>query len=163
MLLFTWQDWQDCSDRYKGHPSSITQLVKMNENEVLSGCSDGVVRRIGILPNTLLENVCSISKSAKNVDGDGIERLRVSSEGLLGISTMEGVKIFQHKPEDLFDKTLTSVSSDEDSNPLQEEFDSDEEEQVMTNHQVDSDEEYEKPKKKPKIGFQVQCSFDDLD
>ncbi|CAI2175530.1 11210_t:CDS:2 [Funneliformis geosporum] len=52
--LFTWNNWGDTSDRIVGHPQSIDTLVKINEDLVCTGSSDGIIRLIGILPNKFL-------------------------------------------------------------------------------------------------------------
>ncbi|CAH1766115.1 20048_t:CDS:2 [Entrophospora sp. SA101] len=49
--LFTWGDWGDINDRFLGHPSSIDSIVKINEETLCTGSSDGIIRVIGILPN----------------------------------------------------------------------------------------------------------------
>ncbi|CAG8546112.1 5238_t:CDS:2, partial [Acaulospora morrowiae] len=52
--LFSWGEWEDCNDRFIGHPSSIDTIVKINEDMICTGSSDGIVRVIGILPNKFL-------------------------------------------------------------------------------------------------------------
>ncbi|CAB4376841.1 uncharacterized protein OCT59_018778 [Rhizophagus irregularis] len=52
--LYTWNDWGDTSDRIIGHPQSIDTLVKINDNLICTGSSDGIVRLVGILPNKFL-------------------------------------------------------------------------------------------------------------
>ena len=37
-----------------GHPSSVDALVAFDEDTVLSGCQDGMIRVIGVLPNAML-------------------------------------------------------------------------------------------------------------
>ncbi len=62
-----------------GHPQSIDTLVKINEDLICTGSSDGIIRLVGILPNEFL-----------GVIGDHgdfpIERLRLSHDNNLLVS-----------------------------------------------------------------------------
>ena len=40
--------------RYPGHPDSVEKLVRFDDDTVLSGGGDGVVRALSVLPNSLL-------------------------------------------------------------------------------------------------------------
>lgn len=51
--LFTWGEWEGYSDRFPGHPDSVDCMVKLNEDTIVTGSADGVLRVIGILPNSL--------------------------------------------------------------------------------------------------------------
>jgi hypothetical protein len=53
LCLFSFGRWGDISNRYPGHPQSIDALLKVDEDTVLIGCSDGLVRAVRILPNAL--------------------------------------------------------------------------------------------------------------
>jgi len=52
--IFRYGYWGDVNDRFPGHPESIDALVKMSENIVVTGSSDGLIRVVEILPNRLL-------------------------------------------------------------------------------------------------------------
>lgn len=52
--IFDYGDWEDISDRFPGHPSSIDALVKVDEDTVFTGSSDGIVRIISVLPNKMI-------------------------------------------------------------------------------------------------------------
>ena len=52
--IFNYGEWEDYSDRFPGHPSSIDAMVKVDEDTILTGSSDGIVRIIGVLPNKML-------------------------------------------------------------------------------------------------------------
>jgi len=54
LLLFSYNFWGDTSDRFPGHPQSLDALLKIDEDTVLTGSSDGLVRAVQLLPNTLL-------------------------------------------------------------------------------------------------------------
>ena len=52
--VFDYGEWEEPSDRFPGHPSSIDAIVKVDEDTVLTGSSDGIIRVIGVLPNKML-------------------------------------------------------------------------------------------------------------
>mmetsp|Transcript_29537 Transcript_29537/g.62663 ORF Transcript_29537/g.62663 Transcript_29537/m.62663 type:complete len:546 (-) Transcript_29537:67-1704(-) len=54
LSLFSYNHWGDISDRFPGHPQSIDALLKVDEDTVLTGSSDGLVRAVQLLPNALL-------------------------------------------------------------------------------------------------------------
>lgn len=54
LSLFSYGKWADISDRFPGHPQSVDALLKIDEDTVLTGSSDGLVRAVQLLPNALL-------------------------------------------------------------------------------------------------------------
>jgi len=54
LAVWSWGTWGDVSDRFPGHPASIDALLKVDEDTVLTGSSDGVVRLVQIHPDKLL-------------------------------------------------------------------------------------------------------------
>jgi WD40 repeat protein len=46
--------WGDISDRFPGHPSSLDAIVKVDEDTLLTGSSDGLIRVVSIQPDKLL-------------------------------------------------------------------------------------------------------------
>ncbi len=52
--IYSWGAWNDCSDRFPGHPDSITSVIAIDEETVLTGSSDGLIRVVGIHPNKFL-------------------------------------------------------------------------------------------------------------
>ena len=55
--IYSWGFWNDCSDRFPGHPDSVTSIVPFDEEIVFTGSSDGIIRILNIQPNKLL-GVC---------------------------------------------------------------------------------------------------------
>lgn len=51
LSIFSWDTWGDCSDRFPGHPSSIDALLKVDEDTLLTGSSDGLIRVVQIHPD----------------------------------------------------------------------------------------------------------------
>ncbi|CAI5700627.1 unnamed protein product [Peronospora effusa] len=54
LVIFSWDTWGDMSDRFPGHPDSVDALLKVDEDTVLTGSSDGIVRVVQLHPNKLL-------------------------------------------------------------------------------------------------------------
>ena len=52
--IFDFKDIEDISDRFPGHPASVDALLPLDEDIVLTGSSDGLIRIISILPNKML-------------------------------------------------------------------------------------------------------------
>jgi WD repeat-containing protein 55 len=77
LSIYSAGNWGDCTDRYPGHPGSIDSILKIDETTIATGCSDGQIRIVNILPNKLL-NVLN--------DHDvhfGIERMELSPDGAI--------------------------------------------------------------------------------
>lgn len=69
--FWSWGTWGDISDRFPGHPQSIDALLKIDEDTLLSGSSDGVVRVLQVQPDQLLGVL-------GDHDGFPIEKLQLS-------------------------------------------------------------------------------------
>ena len=54
LCLYLYGKWEDMSNRYPGLPHSINVLLKVDEDTVLTGSSDGLIRVVQLLPNALL-------------------------------------------------------------------------------------------------------------
>lgn len=54
LLLYTWGAMADCSDRFLGHPNSVDAMLKVDEDTLLTGSSDGIIRIVTILPNKMI-------------------------------------------------------------------------------------------------------------
>ena len=52
--IWSWGHWNDCSDRFPGHPDSVTSIVKYDESSVLTASSDGIIRVLNIQPNKMV-------------------------------------------------------------------------------------------------------------
>jgi len=52
--LFSWDWFGDCNDRLMGHPNSIDTMVKYDEDTIITGSEDGLIRACSILPNKIL-------------------------------------------------------------------------------------------------------------
>jgi len=54
LLVYSWGEWLNCTDRFVGHPETVEALVKVDEETLLTGSSDGLIRLCSVLPNKLL-------------------------------------------------------------------------------------------------------------
>ena len=52
--IWAWGKWDDLSDRIPGHPQSVQTMIKYDEDTMLTGSSDGIIRIVGLHPNKLL-------------------------------------------------------------------------------------------------------------
>lgn len=52
--IWSWGEWQYMSDIFPGHAQSIDAILKIDEDTIMTGCSDGVVRIVQIHPNKVL-------------------------------------------------------------------------------------------------------------
>ena len=54
LAVWSWGTWGDVSDRFPGHPSSVDAILKVDEDTLLTGSSDGLIRVVQIHPDKLL-------------------------------------------------------------------------------------------------------------
>lgn len=54
LCVYSWGLWGDLTDRFPGHPQSVDALLKIDEDTVATGSSDGVIRLVSIQPDKLL-------------------------------------------------------------------------------------------------------------
>lgn len=73
LAIFSFGCWGDVSDRFPGHPSSIDAILKVDEDTVLTGSSDGFIRVVSIQPDML------IGVLGDNHEGFPIEKLQYSA------------------------------------------------------------------------------------
>jgi len=52
--IFSWDYFGDCNDRIVGHPGSIDCMIKYDEDTVITGCEDGLIRAVSVLPNKII-------------------------------------------------------------------------------------------------------------
>ena len=54
LSIFSFGTFGDISDRMPGHPSSVETLLKVDEDTILTGSSDGLIRVVQIHPDKFL-------------------------------------------------------------------------------------------------------------
>jgi WD40 repeat protein len=52
--IFSWDYFGDCNDRIVGHPGAIDTMVKYDEDTLITGCEDGIIRAVSVLPNKIV-------------------------------------------------------------------------------------------------------------
>ncbi|VAH09668.1 unnamed protein product [Triticum turgidum subsp. durum] len=62
LLLYSWGHFKDCSDRFLGHAQSVDNLLKLDEETLISAAADGVIRLVGILPNQIIQPLAEHSE-----------------------------------------------------------------------------------------------------
>ncbi|CAD6341366.1 unnamed protein product [Miscanthus lutarioriparius] len=62
LLLYSWGYFKDCSVRFLGHTQSVDTMLKLDEETLVSGSSDGVIRLVGILPNRIIQPLAEHSE-----------------------------------------------------------------------------------------------------
>jgi WD repeat-containing protein 55 len=74
LAIFSYGTWGDVSDRFPGHPSSVDAILKVDEDTILTGSSDGFIRVVSLLPNKL------IGVLGDNHEGFPIEQLQFTCD-----------------------------------------------------------------------------------
>lgn len=52
--VFSWDWFGDCNDRIIGHPNSIDTMIKYDEDTIITGSEDGLIRAVSVLPNKII-------------------------------------------------------------------------------------------------------------
>lgn len=52
--IFSWDWFGDCNDRIIGHAGSIDAMIKYDEDLIITGCEDGLIRAVSVLPNKIV-------------------------------------------------------------------------------------------------------------
>ncbi|KAL6771918.1 hypothetical protein ACKKBG_A28285 [Auxenochlorella protothecoides x Auxenochlorella symbiontica] len=93
--IWSWGYWNDCSDRFPGHPESVEAMVKLDEDTIVTGSSDGMLRVVSLQPNKL------VGVLGEHADYP-IERLALRSDGqmLASASHDQTVKLWDLADEE---------------------------------------------------------------
>lgn len=52
--IFSWDYFGDCNDRIVAHPGAIDTMIYYDEDTIITGCEDGLIRAVSVLPNKIL-------------------------------------------------------------------------------------------------------------
>lgn len=74
LSVFSFGTWGDVSDRFPGHPRSVDALVKVDEDTLLTGSSDGLIRVVSVHPDRFLGVL------GDNHEGFPIEKLQFNAD-----------------------------------------------------------------------------------
>ncbi|SAM82219.1 related to WD repeat-containing protein JIP5 [Ustilago bromivora] len=136
----------DHVDRVPGHPASVDTLVTLDNETVLTGSSDGLVRVVQILPSKLLGVIASH-------DGLPVERIRRKTDVLGSIGHSHAVKFTD----------LTPLLDDDDREGEGEEAEAGALGVVGLDADADSDDDEEEQEEEGFAGLQNEPSPDDSD
>jgi hypothetical protein len=98
--VWSWGKWADLSDRFPGHPESIQVMLKLDEQTVLTGGGDGLIRVVSLFPNRLL--------GILGEGDDPVERLAWSFDRMLVASATHDNRIR------FFDASILHDGSDDE-------------------------------------------------
>ncbi|KAJ0240088.1 WD repeat-containing protein 55 [Hirschfeldia incana] len=60
LMLYSWGFFKDCSDRFVDlSPNSVDVLLKLDEDRLITGCDNGIISLVGILPNRIIQPIGS--------------------------------------------------------------------------------------------------------
>lgn len=123
--IYSWGYWNDCSDRFPGHPDSVTGMVAFDEETVLTGSSDGLIRVLSIQPNKMLGVL------GEHSDFD-IERIALKGDVmcLASISHDSSLKLWN-----------TGLLLDDDDDDQEDNEDNDQDERSDSDDSDDSDDD----------------------
>ncbi|KDD72513.1 hypothetical protein H632_c3248p0, partial [Helicosporidium sp. ATCC 50920] len=71
--IFSWGFWNDCSALYPGHPDAVESLIRLDDEALITGCSDGLIRVVSVVPNRMI----GVLGSHK---GGGVVKLALSED-----------------------------------------------------------------------------------
>jgi len=78
--IFSWDWFGDCNDRIVGHPNSIDCMIQYDEDTVITGSEDGLIRAVSVLPNKI---VAVLSDPIDNDEVFHIQRVTLSHDKML--------------------------------------------------------------------------------
>jgi WD40 repeat protein len=152
LSVFSWGTWGDCSDRFPGHPNSIDTLLKVDEDTLLTGSSDGHIRVVQVQPDKLLGVI------GDDHEGFPIEKLGFNSNRHL-VGSLTHSNFIK-----LWDATIL-MGDDDDDDDEEEEGDSDGEKGESDSDREEDIEVAAKPIKKAPSSTQHDSDddWDDMD
>ena len=85
--IFTWDWFGDCNDRIVGHPAGIETMVKFDEDTIITGGEDGLVRAVSVLPNRVLAILGDPLDIAEDNSSFPIKKVSLSHDRMFLAST----------------------------------------------------------------------------
>ena len=116
LLLFSWDWFGDWDDRSTCHPSSIAWMAKLDEDTLITGCDDGYIRAVSILPNKV---VSIINSDVEPDDCLPISKIVVKNNLLAYVAYDEIVRIYDIS--ELRNREVENYDSDDEQNIAQKE------------------------------------------
>ena len=147
--VWSFGTWGDVSDRFPGHPQSIDSLLKIDEDTLLTGCSDGYIRAVQIHPDQLLGVI------GHHDNGYPIETLRFSSNRAYVGSISHDENLH------LWDASILSDDAENDNHDDDDDDDSDEDKKISA--AVDAKNTKKKNEKDSEDDWEDESDEDDDD
>ena len=116
LLLFSWDWFGDCDDRSTCHPSSIACMSKLDEDTLITGCDDGYIRAVSILPNKV---VSIINSDIDPEDCLPISRITIKDNMLAYVAYDEMIRIYDIS--ELRNRHVEAYDSEDEANIAQRE------------------------------------------
>ncbi|KAH6591041.1 hypothetical protein BASA50_009042 [Batrachochytrium salamandrivorans] len=113
LLIFSWGEWGDCTDRFPGHPMSVSSMIKETDTRLFTGSSDGIIRSVSFFPHKLVGAVADTGETMP------IEKMRMSYDSNMLATCSHDTLIKFWTAETTWDKSdsddSASASNDSDS------------------------------------------------
>ena len=133
LVIWSWDRWQDSTDRALGHPESVDAILKIHDDVLLTGSSDGMLRVVRVLPGLDLLGILG------DHDGFPVERLAANANlSLVASLSHDNLVRFwdanelhqlppasSSSPEDDDDALMAPVQGDDDDDDVWETDDDD--------------------------------------
>lgn len=140
--IFECGKWEEMSSRFTGHPNCVDSLLNIDEDTILTGSNDGMMRIVSILPNRLLGVLGTH-------DDFPIQTMKWNrNKEILGSASVDVLRIW--KTGELLDDDDDDEEEDKDDD--NEDDDKDDDDKDDKDESDDDDEEEEE---KPKCIFYI--------
>ena len=152
VYVFKWDWFGDCVDRIRGHPSSIDAMVRFDQDTLLTGCEDGLVRAVSVNPGKVISIINSDTEPEDLVP---ISALSVSHNGRFVAFANHDFVVNFRSTQDLIGRTVEAELEPEASmEEAKEERKEEEKDWHEIEHQFEypsSSEEEEAPARKRRL------------
>jgi WD40 repeat protein len=135
IVLFNWDWFGDFKDRIIGHPGSVNCFEKLNENFLITGCEDGLIRFVSISPKYIHTMIGDqVKKNFKNLHFNDINLLSLdkNKKFLAASSHIDCVKFYD----------ISNIQFEVNQNDM-DEIQEDDEVKSDSEQEKDEEEEYE--------------------
>eukprot|EP00927_Polykrikos_kofoidii_P081048 TRINITY_DN78172_c0_g1_i1.p1 TRINITY_DN78172_c0_g1~~TRINITY_DN78172_c0_g1_i1.p1 ORF type:complete len:382 (-),score=72.79 TRINITY_DN78172_c0_g1_i1:71-1216(-) len=130
LAVFSWGDFGDMKDRIRGHPESVDAMVKLTEDCILTGSSDGYIRVVSVykaqMPNQVLgllgqHGEFPVESLALSPDGGLLISASPHGQPAVRLWSTEVAHKLLSKEAESADATATADTAEKDSDDSSEE------------------------------------------
>eukprot|EP00633_Aureoumbra_lagunensis_P002014 CAMPEP_0197289156 /NCGR_PEP_ID=MMETSP0890-20130614/6362_1 /TAXON_ID=44058 ORGANISM="Aureoumbra lagunensis, Strain CCMP1510" /NCGR_SAMPLE_ID=MMETSP0890 /ASSEMBLY_ACC=CAM_ASM_000533 /LENGTH=380 /DNA_ID=CAMNT_0042760355 /DNA_START=1 /DNA_END=1143 /DNA_ORIENTATION=+ len=121
LVIWSWDRWGDSSDRAIGHPESVDTMLKIDEDTLCTGSSDGIIRLVKIFPSLkILANLDNhsafpIERLAHNADSSVIAS--ISHDTIVRFFCLDDIQSSDHDNDENEMSSSESADSQDDDDP----------------------------------------------